>query len=234
VPADERARNQSLLARVRIGMSPLLVVRSPGRRPRSAATPLLLLAAASALVFPLAAAACDDPPAEGPLDRSSGEAGASAAPTVDPDVTQPDTVIGALAARYLDDVQMNRTPFQTASHLGNPQVNVFATARAEAAYRRITPGGEAPADFVFPTGSLLVKEMLDADGGPPILTVMYKQPPGYDPPHDDWWFGRLRADGTPTDPAFVGRVGFCADCHAGSRPWDFVWGLPEGNKSAVP
>jgi hypothetical protein len=197
---------------------------------------VLALTCGAAALLPLACAdsSADSPPSGQAGSNAAGSQGGNASANLDPNVTQSDAVIGTLAAGYLENAKMNRASFRTASHLGNPQVNVFANERAEAAYRTISPGGEPPAGFVFPAGSLLVKEMLDADGGPPILTVMYKQPPGYDPPHDDWWYGRLRSDGTATDPAYVGRVGFCSACHQGTQEWDFAWGVPEENKTPAP
>lgn len=78
---------------------------------------------------------------------------------------------------------------------------------------------------------MLVKEMLDPNGGAPILTVMYKKSPGYDPARHDWWYGRLRTDGVPTNPAYVGQVDFCVGCHGGTEKWDYAWGLPAANKA---
>lgn len=136
-----------------------------------------------------------------------------------------DTEIGAMAARYASLPKMNAAPFRTGQHQGNPQVNVYASTAAEGAYRSVNAGTFTGR---FPTGTLLVKEMLDPVGGAPILTVMYKKAPGYDPEHGDYWYGRLAADGTPTRADFVGKVGFCIDCHGGAAKTDRVWGLPSG------
>jgi hypothetical protein len=59
---------------------------------------------------------------------------------------------------------------------------------------------------------------------------MYKKASGYDPTHDDWWYGRLNADGSPTDAAFVGTVDFCVGCHSGAATTDYAWGVSSSNK----
>jgi hypothetical protein len=135
-------------------------------------------------------------------------------------------MIESLASRYKTLVEITTTPFHTRGHLGNPLVNVYANAPAVPLYRTLTSTGTGPAGFALPVGSMLVKEMLDAGGGPPILTVMYKEARGYDPANHDWWYGRLNADGSPTDPAYVGKVSFCIACHSGAAATDFAWGVP--------
>ena len=153
---------------------------------------------------------------------STGETDASAAPAG----TLDDEHIESAAIRYAQDgwSKMNHAAFETQQHAGNPMVNVYANQTAESTYREIQPMGTPKGAFAFPAGSILVKEMLGANGAPDVLTVMYKKTPGYDSTHDDWWYGRLGTDGVPTNPAYAGKVDFCVDCHSGTAEWDYVWG----------
>jgi hypothetical protein len=136
------------------------------------------------------------------------------------------------ASELRDLTRISTAPFPTKQHAGNALVNVYANALAEDRYRAIVPGGAAPAGFTFPAGSLLVKEMLDPSGGPSVLTAMYKRQAGYDPAHGDWWYGRLNSDGTPTNPAYAGRIEFCVACHSGTARWDYAWGIATASQSA--
>ena len=147
---------------------------------------------------------------------------AIAACTGDDDVT-----LEARASGYLDFQRINARPFPTAQHQGNPLVNVWTEQLATTPYR-VLSSGSAPV-VEFPVGAMIVKEMMDASGEPPILTVMAKQPAGYDPAHGDWWYGRLEADGSATNANFVGRVNFCIGCHAGAPSARYVFGVAADN-----
>lgn len=140
---------------------------------------------------------------------------------------QLDGPIEAEAAGWATFTRINRDPFRTAMHQGNPMVNVWTNPAATAPYRALSAGG-APAARL-PVGAMVVKEMMDGAGGPPILTVMAKQPPGYDLDHGDWWYGRLETDGSATSAAFVGRVGFCVGCHDGAAATDHLFGVDAAN-----
>ena len=128
-----------------------------------------------------------------------------------------------------DFTRVNKQAYPTRQHLGNMPVDVFANAAAERTYRAIDYPATASGAPRFPAGSMLVKAMLDG-GAPVVLTVMYKKAPGYDPPHGDWWYGRLNVDGTPTNVAYVGKVDFCDSCHSGAAATDFAWGIVPSNK----
>jgi hypothetical protein len=141
-----------------------------------------------------------------------------------------DAHIEAEAAQYVMFAKIDKTPYPTRQHAGNPLVDVYANAAAEATYRSIDYAVAPDGPVQFAPGSMLVKAMLDPSGAPPILTVMYKKAPGYDPSHDNWWYGRLNADGTPTDPSYVGTVDFCVSCHMGTAMTDYAWGIVASNK----
>lgn len=138
--------------------------------------------------------------------------------------------IGARARDYQQLDRIDARPFQTAQHQGHPLVNVWADELASAPYRQLSAGTPA----IVPEGGMIVKEMLDADGGPPLLTVMVKQPTGYDGARGDWWYGRLDANGNATGPGFTGRVGFCIGCHIGAASHDYLFGVSADNLSPAP
>lgn len=176
-----------------------------------------------ALTIPFAACllfSCAEEPGAG----GSSEAGA---PSVAGAAT--DAEIEAMAARYATFARMNRVPFRTGAHQGNALVNVYASPNAADVYQSVTDGTFAKGASL-PPGAMLVKEMLDPSGGAPILTVMYKKAAGYDPSNGDYWYGRLAADGTPTRADFVGKVGFCVECHAGAAGTDRAWGVPAAGR----
>jgi hypothetical protein len=133
----------------------------------------------------------------------------------------------AEASGYTGFDQINARAFATAQHQGNPLVHVWANAAAATPYRALSAG--TPSAPSFAVGAMIVKEMTDASGGPSILTVMAKQPAGYDPAHGDWWFGRLTADGRPTSASLVGRVGFCIACHDAAAANDHLFGVSADN-----
>ena len=173
-----------------------------------------------------ALAACDNTADTSPSPAADAGVEASVATPG----TLDDKGITAAAAAYSAFSKINRDAFRTAQHAENPMVDVFANDLAASTYRSIDPSGKAPANFAFAPGSMVIKEMKDAAGGRPILTVMYKKAAGYDPANGDWWYGRLNADGTPTNAAFVGKVDFCVGCHAGTAQWDHAWGVPASNQ----
>lgn len=141
-----------------------------------------------------------------------------------------DDEAGPLEARatgYLGFELINARSFPTAQHQGNPLVNVWTDEQATRPYRALSTG--AIDGRAVPVGAMIVKEMMDPGGGPPLLTVMAKQPSGYDPANGDWWYGRLNVDGSPTNPSFVGRVGFCIGCHSGATGGDHLFGVANDN-----
>lgn len=162
----------------------------------------------------------------GSSSSTGSEDAASAPGTLD------DSRIEAAAVAYKGFAKLNKDAYKTQQHAGNPFVNVYANPLAEERYRMIEPGGDPPAAFNFPAGSILVKEMLDPSGPASVLTVMYKKAAGYDPSHQDWWYGRLKPDGTPTNPEHVGLVDFCISCHSGTAEWDYAWGVTPANRTS--
>ncbi|HUB05803.1 MAG TPA: cytochrome P460 family protein [Myxococcales bacterium] len=135
----------------------------------------------------------------------------------------PDSTIEQEAAGYQQFTRLDSSSFPTQAHQCGCDVNVYANARALPAYRAIGDAGVATA---FPAGSMLVKEMLGANGQPDALTVMYKQPPGYDSAGHDWWWGQLAPDGGVAGS--TGQVAFCLACHASAPRSDLAFGAANG------
>lgn len=148
------------------------------------------------------------------------------------DVDDTATQIGARARAYRGLDKVNAHDFPTAQHQGNPQVNVWTDELASSPYRALSVGSSTAG--AVPEGGMIVKEMLDPEGGPPLLTVMVRQPVGYDPANGDWWYGRLNADGSATNAKFVGRVGFCIGCHSGAAGRDHLFGVAADNLTPSP
>src|SRR5262249_15504673 len=137
-------------------------------------------------------------------------AGTSSAPG-----TLTDAQVEVRASSYKAFAKINRMRYPTRQHLGNPLVDVYASPEVEALYRTVDFGQPYDGGVVqFPAASMLVKPMYDDSGEVSALTVMYKRASGYDPTHGDWWYGRLNPDGSPTDPAYTGKIDFCIACHA--------------------
>lgn len=146
-----------------------------------------------------------------------GDEGGGGAPTVD------DAAVSADAADYKTLTKVNALPFMSAQHQGRPMVNVYVNAAANATYAKVAEGGA----LTFAEGSLIVKEMLDPEGEPMMLTAMYKGPEGYDADNADWWWGMLTLDGMPAQSGSVGKVALCSTCHGARETTDFAFGIPQ-------
>ena len=170
----------------------------------------------------LALAACS---ASVPSGEPSASDRAGGPATASEPLAATDAEIERAAADYASLTKVNAASFHAAEHQGHPLVDVYANDLARGPYLSVDPMQTAPSGFAFPVGAMLVKEMRQP-GEPTLLTVMRKQPPGFDPDHGDWWYGRLATDGTPTNAAYVGTVDFCVSCHGAAAPWGYARGLP--------
>jgi hypothetical protein len=123
-----------------------------------------------------------------------------------------------VGADYLSYRRVTSEPFLSRVH-GNRWVHVWVSAQGADAY---IDGGE------IPVGTVVVKESWIDDGGHPGATrgpiyVMRKEPPGYAPDHEDWYFAIHWAAPTPDEtgktPAPLywrggsPKVAYCYDCH---------------------
>lgn len=112
----------------------------------------------------------------------------------------------------------------------SPNVRVWVTKNAEAAYRATDVGavsGDAT-NTRFPVGAMILKEQRQADGALAAFTVMVKGQSGYAPATNDWHWQRIAADGTTTH---AGQVQFCIDCHTPRAGVDWVFGVPAQNQT---
>ena len=137
-------------------------------------------------------------------------------------VTVDDAAISQQAAGYAQLTKVNQAPFMSAQHDGMPMVNVYVNGVGAAEYAKVPMGAAS-----FPEGTLIVKEMLDAQGQPMMLTAMYKAPEGYDPTNRDWWWGMLMPNGTPAQSGSVGKIAMCNGCHQSQTSTDAAFGLPQ-------
>jgi len=122
-----------------------------------------------------------------------------------------------------DFTQINAMPFQ--SMHAAAKVNVWVSSEGVDTYLSIDPNDTSAHVDAFPTGTLVVKEMLDDTGARIGLTVMAKGGEGGSPDAGDWWWGRFGADGALVQG---GAVQFCIDCHRlnGLERTDWVRGVP--------
>ena len=115
-------------------------------------------------------------------------------------------------ADYPSWTQVNTQPIQ--GH--EVWVNIFVNDLAEKTY--LSASGE-----VFPECSKIVKTHLEDAESQTIsaITVMVKMPPGYDPQHNDWWWGMY--DKTGQFAEMSGVVSVCIECHQPVADTDYVF-----------
>jgi hypothetical protein len=87
---------------------------------------------------------------------------------------------------------------------------------------------------VFPACSKIVKTHLEGPESEAIaaITVMVKMLPGYDPDHNDWWWGMYDKTGKVAEMS--GKVQVCIACHQPASEADYVFAkavLAEANRS---
>jgi hypothetical protein len=145
-------------------------------------------------------------------------------------MTELDQAITETARTYkMDFSKIDAAAYQ--STLGAFNINLYVWGDARD-YRGIHPetlGSNAD----LPVGTVIVREVLDAQGGIDKLTLMAKGPRGYDGTLGDWWFGELDAQGAPIVKEGQLRVGRLADCHGCHVPRasdDYLFGVPKANQ----
>lgn len=74
----------------------------------------------------------------------------------------------------------------------------------------------------FPTRTVIVKEKrnLPDDKTPELMTVMMKQPVGYDPAHGDWEYAVMNTHGKIEAQ---GKLAKCQNCHDQQKNVDYVF-----------
>jgi hypothetical protein len=180
---------------------------APSRRPASFLRLLSLL-----LVI---AAGCLDPGASAPDDRASEASGG----------------VLARAAHYRDFARVTTAAY--GSELGDFDIDLWVSGEAAAAYARIDPAVDG-SKVQVPVGTIIVREVHDAQGGVAKLTMMAKGPPGYNPDLGDWWFCVADAEGEPLvedGEVLAGRMPQCWSCHDERGADDFLFGVPAAAKA---
>lgn len=163
----------------------------------------------------------------GQLD--AGMAAPDAMPTPAPDahtVDDVDRLMIGEAANAGAFTRINRAPY--ASTVGSFHINVYVNQAARS-FRRIHPETTG-SGIVLPPGTLIVRQVLDAQGQVTKVTLMAKQAAGYDPTLGDWWFGVTDPAGVPLDDGSgpqVGRRTECHGCHLPRAQDDYLFGVPQ-------
>jgi hypothetical protein len=108
------------------------------------------------------------------------------------------------------------------------KVNIYVNNLAKEVY--LSASGE-----VFPVCATIVKTHLsiaaDASETVTAVTVMVKMPDGFDPQHNDWWWGKYDAAGKSAE--MNGKVQVCIACHMPAAAADYVFSqkvLEQSNK----
>ena len=95
-------------------------------------------------------------------------------------------------------------------------VNIYVDDAAKDIY--LSASGET-----FPKCAMIVKTHLVSaeDENITAVTVMVKMPTGYDPDHNDWWWGMYDKDGKVAEMS--GKVAVCIACHQPAANADYVF-----------
>jgi len=133
------------------------------------------------------------------------------------------------AGRVAGFTKINAAPY--ASAVGSFNINVFVNDGVRQ-YRQIHPDTTGTS-VEMPIGSMIVRQVLDANGRVTKVTLMAKGPLGYDPTLGDWWFGVTDADGVPLSDASgiqLGKLTACHGCHIPRGKDDFLFGVPNNKQ----
>ena len=95
-------------------------------------------------------------------------------------------------------------------------VNIYVDDAAKDIYLSASGG-------VFPVCARIVKTHLVSAEDETItaVTVMIKMPAGFDPDHNDWWWGMYDKDGKTAEMS--GKVQVCIACHQPAADADYVF-----------
>lgn len=150
-----------------------------------------------------------------------------------------ESVVASIAhGRYRDGfpwLKVNALPFQSAVAGGT--IDVWVSGPGAEAYAAISPdltlGGRE-----VPPGTMIVREVHDAEGEITTLTLMLKAAPGYNPELGDFWFGVTGPQGMPkmdeeSGQLRVGKLDECYGCHLPRVEQGYLFGAPAGNRTAA-
>lgn len=158
---------------------------------------LLLLLTACGFAMEIPPTATQPPPTVVPTSTPEPECSAEVAPDF---------------ADYVLWTKVNPEPIK--GH--ETYVNIYVDDAAKAIY--LSASGET-----FPICAMIVKTHLAGADSESVtaITVMVKMPAGYDPEHNDWWWGMYNKDGTVAEMS--GKVPVCIACHQPVAAADYVF-----------
>lgn len=147
---------------------------------------------------------------------TEGEPDAAASPTE----TDFDRAMMELGRDYKTFTRIDRRAYT--STLGAFDINVYVNGDV-GQYRKIHPEVTGTGATTISVGTIIVREVFDANGQVSKLTLMAKGPSGYDSRIGDWWWGEADPTGTPTK---LGRLTECHGCHVPRAGDDYLFGVP--------
>lgn len=136
---------------------------------------------------------------------------------------------------YRAEMKMVSSPYRS-DLAPNPQIEVWIDPAAATSYQRIRPDQKG-ANVALPEGTLIVREVLGADGKITKLTVMGKGAAGTNPALGDWWFAVTTPTGVPLEEngaPLSGKLTQCYSCHdqRGAAD-DYLFGVAVAAKRPV-
>ena len=144
-----------------------------------------------------------------------------------------DTQMISEASRVAAFKRINAQPYP--STIGAFNIDVFASQDA-LDFAKIHPETTG-SHITMPVGTLIVRQVLDANGQVTKVTLMGKGPAGYDPSIGDWWFGVTDPSGKPLSDDTglqVGRLTQCHGCHIPRAQDDYLFGVPAADQPTKP
>lgn len=137
------------------------------------------------------------------------------------DASSYDTTTLAQALGYRSFAKVDSRSYT--SSVSAYSIDVYATGDV-ATYMKIHPEVSG-SNMTIASGTIIVREVLDASGATQELTMMAKGPPGYDPTLGDWWFADTDPSGAVLGTS-LGRVAACHGCHIPRATDAFLFGVP--------
>jgi len=116
-------------------------------------------------------------------------------------------------SEWSKQIKLNKERMESEGH--NAFVDIYVNKKAEMTYR--TRGKH------YPVGSISYKPLFFKANSktPSIVVIMKKMQKGYDPKHNDWWYGVY--DETGKEAYYKGKITSCIKCHAQVSQTDYLF-----------
>ncbi|WP_394841077.1 cytochrome P460 family protein [Pendulispora brunnea] len=129
--------------------------------------------------------------------------------------------------------KVTSAPYPSAVTAGS-KIEVYVTGPLDGPYSRISPDRSGSNAVMVPR-TIIVREVLDANGKLTKITVMAKGLDGYNPALGDWYFGEfdprgnvlLDAKGKPR----TGKLTDCYGCHLPRAKDAYLFGVPDSARA---